>query len=370
MQNTSQLIKDTVFQKTKPFDDAAARLPFGKHNIDSFDLLTLRIEIEKILGKSIPDSEWTSFRTFQQVFDFCQIPDSVPAAKTSGTAARHLQINMPQMSVGGLSESWLFKEAGDFHWAKLAAALQKLSNEISDEAGNRLYATFLRFRYTATNTLAEFAENDPLSIDNTLSRFGKGIFFSLCQFESKGRVIAAELMSSFTARVGSNKDLMKGDPILPANFSVNDSASMPDFGAGYRDMRKSLQQQHALANETIPLTADVLFQCRYDINPFADVNGVNLIYFAAYPVIADICERRYVHENRKAFSYKTDYAMDVSVLAKDIFYFGNLDVTDHIIYELNSFEVKGSKVLTQASLFRGSDKALIAKIFSIKQRVN
>ena len=349
-------------------DDTAAGLPFNRHNVDSFDLLTLRIEIEKILGKNIGDGDWTGFRTFQEIFDYCGLSHEPPKPVAGPTAARRLQINMPQMSVGGLSESWVFKEAGDFHWAKLAAALQKLSNEITDEAGNRLYATFLRFRLMSSHSLAEFAENDPLAIDNDLFRFGKGIFFSSCQFGSEGKAIKAELMSSFTSRTGSNKDLMKGDPILPANFSVPDSPGMPDFGAGYRDMRKGSGQQHELANESITLTTDALFKCEYEINPYSDLNGVNLIYFATYPLIADICERRYVHQNPQAFAFKTDYAMEASTLARDVFYFGNLDVTDHIIYELNSFEVRDRNVVSQASLFRGSDKTLIARIFSVKKR--
>lgn len=370
MHDTSKKISDAVFRIAGSLDDAAAALPFNRHNVDSFDLLTLRIEIEKLLGKGIADADWTGFNSFQDIFNYCNPSNGAPKSGPAKLAARQLQINMPQMSIGGLSESWLFKEAGDFHWAKLAAALQRLSNEISDEAGNRLYATFLRFRVTSSHSLAEFAENDPLGIDNNLTRFGKGIFFSVCQFESEGRAIKAELMSSFTSRGGSNKELMKGDPILPANFAVQDSPSMPDFGAGYRNMRKGLEPRHELAGESILLTNNVLFQCKYEINPYYDLNGVNLIYFAAYPLIADICERRYVQQNPQAITVKTDYAMEASMLARDMFYFGNLDVTDHMIYELNSFEIKDRKVVSQASLFRGSDKTLIARIFTIKKLIS
>lgn len=371
MSDTANKVREAVFKMTGRLDDAAAARPFRDHNVDSFDLLTLRIEIEKILGTSITDGEWTGFRSFEDMFAYCGPSPEPQKAVQANAGARDILINMPQMIAGGLSENWVFKEAGDFHWSKLAAALQKQSDQIADELGNRLYATFLRFRLTATVALGEFVENDRLVIDNELGRFGKGLFFSSCQFDGDGKSIKAELMSSFTSRGGSNKELMKGDPVLPpGDFPVKDAGEMPPFSAGYREMRKGLGTHHELAGELIQLKSDVLFECDYQINPYFDLNGVKLIYFAAYPIIADICERRYVQQTPTAFPVATDYALDVSTIARDVFYFGNLDITDHFIYRLNSFEVRGDHVVSQASLYRASDNTMIAQVFAVKKRLS
>ena len=36
-----------------------------------------------------------------------------------------------------------------------------------------------------------------------------------------------------------------------------------------------------------------IFDSEYEIVPFHDINGVGLLYFAAYPIISDICSLRY-----------------------------------------------------------------------------
>ena len=55
---------------------------------------------------------------------------------------------------------------------------------------------------------------------------------------------------------------------------------MPDFGLGYRAQRGSVLRP-------------ALFEAEYKIVPYHDINGVGLLYFAAYPTISDICELAY-----------------------------------------------------------------------------
>jgi probable biosynthetic protein (TIGR04098 family) len=64
---------------------------------------------------------------------------------------RTVQVGMPQMALGFLSENWLLKELGDLHWDKLCNSLQRKSNDLVDSQGRRLYATL--FVYASSSTV-------------------------------------------------------------------------------------------------------------------------------------------------------------------------------------------------------------------------
>jgi probable biosynthetic protein (TIGR04098 family) len=55
---------------------------------------------------------------------------------------------MPQLQWGGLSEHWLLKELGDMHWSLITAGLGTTSDKVTDSAGERLYAAFVRLRWS------------------------------------------------------------------------------------------------------------------------------------------------------------------------------------------------------------------------------
>jgi hypothetical protein len=126
---------------------------------------------------------------------------------SAGRTGRSFNINMPQMSMGGLSESWLFKELGDMHWQMITV----------DATGNRLYATFTRIS-VSSNALVSYEENTPFDLEGDPSRFGAGIYFSEINF-TNGR---ARIMSSFSMRGenGSNVNLLKGQPKIPPNCKI------------------------------------------------------------------------------------------------------------------------------------------------------
>ena len=87
---------------------------FQSLGVDSFDLMTIRVQLEQQLGLSVPDDRWIGFTTFQDLAEFFAPTMSTHANGPVGTSGmeRHIRINMPQMAVGGLSESWLFRELG------------------------------------------------------------------------------------------------------------------------------------------------------------------------------------------------------------------------------------------------------------------
>lgn len=260
---------------------------------------------------------------------------------------REYQINMPQMAMGGLSESWLFKELGDLHWALITDGLGAPSSMLADANGARLYPTFTRIRFRSSVPLADYRENDRMTATGSMARYGASYFFSDWQFRADDdRHLSAHVMSTFTKRAAeeSNAALLKGQPVIRPECSIPVLTEQPAFAAGYRE--------HRAANER---PSD--FTTTYILQPAYDINGVRLLYFAAYPQIADLCEAR-VH------AHPLDWQMQSSVLARDIFYAANCDIHDQILFRRHAPIAGGH---SEASLSRQSDGKLMS--FVVTERI-
>jgi len=251
---------------------------------------------------------------------------------------REYAVNMPQMAMGGLSELWLFKELGDLHWALITDGLGQKSSQLADANGDRLYPTFTRIQFRATVPLSGFAENDLLKAGGTIERFGSTYFFTNWSFVGDSGIISARLMSTFTKRSSknSNTGLLKGAPVIPVACTITQLTEQPGFAVAFR--------QNRTANER---NAD--FSTEYVLNPPTDINGVRLLYFAAYPLIADTCEAR-------AQANPINWHMERSVIARDIFYSANCDLHDRIIYRRHG----GNNNQVEATLSRASDGEMMA----------
>lgn len=267
--------------------------------------------------------------------------DTTQLQVSGGKIKRSFNINMPQMALGGLSESWLFKELGDMHWHMIADGLQCPSSELLDGSGNRLYATFTRVS-VSSNALVRYTENAPFHLEGELSRFGPGMYFSEINF-TNGRAL---IMSSFAMRGenGANVNLLRGYPKIPPNCKIANQDTLPQFGQEYMTIRAS-----ALAND--------IFSCEYQIIPQYEINGVGLLYFAAYPIISDICEARYASQG------------NLSTIKRDVLYFGNCEPSDMLIFRIHSRQSSDSLVESETSISRKSDGILMARIFTTKEKV-
>jgi probable biosynthetic protein (TIGR04098 family) len=318
---------------------------FDELGIDSFELITLRAQIEEGEGKRISDSEWTEIERPSDLLAFLDDRAQKHVPSAGGDAARtrrHHVINMPQMAMGGLSESWLFKELGDIHWSLLTESLGVRSRDIADERGNRLYATFTRIRYTSTIPLGDYRENDALDFDASMSRMGAGMFFSTINADSDMGSIHAQIMSSFSmfGEKENNTSLVKGQPALPENFPIPSMSDVPAFASEYRERRAAEQPPS-------------IFTTEYEILPQHDINGVGLLYFAAYPSIAGICFMRYLGQD--------EYAR-WSVTRQDICYFANSGASDRLRYAIHRFDRSDSRITIVASISRMSDGKRMALI--------
>jgi probable biosynthetic protein (TIGR04098 family) len=358
-----------VRQTARDFADTQLALPFHECGLDSFDLLEIRVRLESETKQAIPDGRWFSFKSFQDIQNYFNDNGAATAADSttaSVTSRRTIAINMPQMVLGGLSESWLFKELGDIHWSMTCDALQSESDKLADELGNRLYATFVRVRIESSEHLKKFRENERLEFQSRLSRFGRSMFFSDLTVAGEEKQMDVSLMTTFSLRQTDNKSLLKGEPLIPADCKVNVNDSLPRFAEEYREMRKGDAQQLGLAGETFRPSKDVVFETVYGLNPYHDLNGVNLLYFAAYPIISDFCELAFIEQERPDLSAKR-WPIKASTVARDVFYYGNCDLEDRIVFGVNSFALDpDGRCKIATSLSRESDRQLIANIFTVK----
>ena len=275
---------------------------------------------------------------------------------------------MPQMALEALSENWFFKELGDIHWELICNGLNTKSFDLKNDTEDRLYATFVRIRMSCSKNLSVFKENKEATIAGSINRFGNSMYFSEIQFESEGDTIKAELMTTFSIRSATdNTKLAKSEPHGVKN-EVERLTGLPKFGSEYRLVKKQVLKELIFGDYKFEIddSRKAVFQTTYELNPFYDLNGVNLLYFAAYPIINDYCEARYfkdiLTEERWEQTYYTSY--------KDVLYYANCNIEDRIVYKMMSNErlADGSYQISSI-LERESDGVIIARIFTVKSRI-
>ena len=388
-----QALVDFIKSETA-VDDTSMNIPVAQTSVDSFALISLRSAIETKFNLVIPDIEWINAKSLAEIASLPSIrqagkittrpklqPDTRPdairllqpvSAKAPkpqseganepteplqgirviqpGVATGTYSIDMPQMALSGLSESWMLKEAGNTHWKMIADFLGQNSSAISDDAGDRLYATFTRLSWRASSHLRNVKENDSLHTSATLKRYGASFFFSEQQLQTTSEKIDITMMSTFAkhGERGSNTSLSKGAPTLRNPDAIPAYDELPEFGVQYRAARA------APVADAMP---DTLFETEYNLLSPHDINGVGLLYFAAYPMIFDLCLEEYEG---------TGFNLAHSSVGKDLYYFANAEPTETLVFRIHR-ESKSDEIFEYTcSLSRKSDNQLMAQVTSYK----
>ena len=365
-----------ILAQLPSLDAADLSRPLDASGIDSFDLISLRTAIEAAYDIHLPDAQWSEIETLADIATLpalgapitnahrAEAPPAVEpttptatmttAARSKSNLRRDYLVNMPQMALSGLSENWLFKELGDVHWDMVTHFLETPSAGITDDLGDRLYATFTRITLNMDPSLRTVRENDTLRVDAELSRFGASFFFgdhALASGDTRG---TARTMSTFAkyGERGKNTSLMKGTPALPDPGALPSLETFPEFGTTYRARRGED-------------AADVIWDCDYEILPSHDINGVGLLYFAAYPTIMDLCIERYEAEHGAGKGFLAAH----STTAKDICYFANSEPTETLVFRLHARDEGDGLVHHRASLARKSDGVRMSEVYSTKRKL-
>ena len=281
------------------------------------------------------------------------------------TFHKTITINIPQMAIEALSENWLFKETGSIHWDMICDGLNTKSFDLKDDLENRLYATFIRIKIQCSSSLRDFGENSTLEISGNMNRYGNSMYHSTIQLEGDHKNIKAELLTSFSIRNDAdNSKLVKSQPATACN-AIAEYDSIPAFADEYRLVKKKVLNEIDHDGFKFIIQDESIFETIYSINPFYELNGVGLLYFASYPIINDYCEAQKFNKDRKG---KKKWEQSFYTVFKDVFYFANCNLEDEIIYKLHSFEhIGNNQIKLCSSLYRKNDNILLARIFSIKQ---
>ncbi|WP_103534501.1 beta-ketoacyl synthase N-terminal-like domain-containing protein [Streptomyces sp. SM11] len=268
---------------------------------------------------------------------------------------RAVVLGLPSLSVGGLSENWLLREAGDLHWSLLGEHFDLPIAELADADGARLLPAFTRARLLAADSLRFFTEHDEGELTGTLAKLDEHTFVSDIRFATATTSVAVRLLTSFVRR-GAGNWLVPGTPFRDGRTAVAEASAEDRYFQG--EFRSLAQSE--------PAGATGLYTDIYELNPFADVNAAGLLYFASYPHINDRGERKYV----QTLVPDGEWAVDAATVSRDIVYLGNCDLGDAVRYRLDEcrWETNARVVLT-SSLLRERDGRPLARLETVKRLV-
>jgi len=355
--------------------------------IDSFAFLNLRLELEGLLGGAISDDDWTAMKTLG---DLVKLANTVKPAVVSHNAfempadttrrvsgdgefigvTRHVTIDMPQMSLGGLSESWFAKEMGDVHWEMIGKGVGQSSKDMVDSKGRRLYATFTRLKYSFAKPISEVDECDTGVIRGTLSLFGSSLCFSTIRGKIGTVDFICRAMTTFSAREVEHKnDLLKSSPAKGFSERTLREPFYPEFAQEYKYVYGLEEADGQLAfmgaTRDLSFSKTVYEKTDKPIDPYMHINGANLLYFASYHHINDIFERDAMQKLAK-----TDIALNRAVTHRDIFYFSNSELHNSISYQLTDHvDINEKSVLTVSKLKNKDSGKTMAVIITGRDNV-
>src|SRR5262249_39769498 len=122
----SAQVVEIIKGEISTFSAADMATPFERLGIDSMGLLIIRTQLEALAGVTLDAGRWADVVTPADLVNALGAPATLgrqhEPARNSVERRAYL-LNMPQMAIGGLSESWVFKEFGDIHWSILAKGL-------------------------------------------------------------------------------------------------------------------------------------------------------------------------------------------------------------------------------------------------------
>jgi probable biosynthetic protein (TIGR04098 family) len=280
-------------------------------------------------------------------------------------------IHLPQTDATGLSENWLFKHCGEMHWDYLCAAIGVSgvnSQEMRDDGGNRLYPTFVAIqgRYATPLSLVQMDQHFQTTIE--LNHFGRAFFHSTIAFRNEEAQFDLEMLTTFVARYKDGlNDLHQSLPSAELEYTSRPLSSPPPLLKLSQTLRHAKITDYDFVGYHFSSSEKGLnLQVSFEPSPYIDYNGAGLLYFAAYPTIADTLERQLIirHELMEGAG---DWAVRTSTVARDVFYYRNLNMAQRLTATLRRFDRVGENIILHTSLTAESDGAALADIFTAKR---
>jgi probable biosynthetic protein (TIGR04098 family) len=280
-------------------------------------------------------------------------------------------IHLPQTDATGLSENWLFKHCGERHWDYLCAAMGVSgvnSQAMRNDAGKRLYPTFvaIRGRYATPLSMVQMDQHFQTTV--ALTHFGRAFFHSTITFSNEETRFELEMLTTFVARNKNGLNALH-QSLPSANLVYNSTPlnSPPPLLKLSQALRHGEITEYDFLGHHFKLSECAPgLQMAFEPSPYIDYNGAGLLYFAAYPTIADTIERRLISEHHLADPSR-DWAAQSSTIARDVFYYRNLDLGKRLVATLKRFDRVGENVILHTLLTNEVDGKPLAEIITAKR---
>lgn len=337
---------------------------------DSWQYLEFRNELETAFRITVPDSEVDRLSTLgacARLVSELLAPQSGggQADQASGLRQRRangrggtrmgedgalytdLEIGMAMTGRNHLAESPLMKFVGELRWNHISDFTGIPSRKLCDETGERLYATFfyVETRFPRETPLAAFGENDRFTVVSTLKSFGNSIldgyhFFYPAGWPEDKKVplhngkLALELGVPYVRTSNIFVKMLQGASWLkksrPAQKGMDDIPRLAEVPDSYGKIKQAeAEDRFRPPPEGYTCLTPETVRIEYAIEPDRDLNGVGLLYFANYPMILDIAERRCLRE--KTFLPLSEAMIDLRTLChRESAYLGNAHQSDSI----------------------------------------
>ena len=338
---------------------------------DSWQYLEFRTELERIFGILIPDDEVDRLGSVRECAGLVQERLHVQGRseeaehisfqegsarpwrsgdtymKEDGTYFMELEVGIPLMGRCNLAETPLLKLVGELRWNHISRFSGVPSKDLSDETGERLYATFYytEVRFPRKTPMAAFGENDRFTLVNTLQSYGNSImdgysFFYPASWPADKKVplstgAQAEHLgipyirtsNIFVKMLQGASWLKKSRPAQPGVHSIPKVAEIPET----YDLIKRAGEEGRFTrppDRFSQLTPERL-RIDYAIDPDRDLNGVGLLYYANYSMILDIAERRLFSE-KLPIPVSHDLLDTRTLVSRETAYLSNAHQSDSI----------------------------------------
>jgi probable biosynthetic protein (TIGR04098 family) len=297
----------------------------------------------------------------------CRRPDAAPDGPTLlPPAARRVRLGMPHLDVGGLSENWLFRHAGDLHWEAIGARLGVPTDQIRDDTRERIYPTVVALRARYDAPLSEVRENDVLDAAVEVTPCGRACADGHITAVAGPARLAIELVTTFALR-RADGTLRTAVPAACLATRWTRVEPLSPLARLARAARRGEPLDDPFVGPSLAIETTPLGHRRLEPSPYADYNGAGLLYFAAFPTLADTAERHLVRRLGLAPANAPDWALVTSPVARDVFYYGNLPLGDALVAELLLFDGDprpGGDVKTRVRLRRARDRQAIADVIT------
>ncbi|MCM5511052.1 Pnap_2097 family protein [Vibrio sp. SCSIO 43169] len=255
-------------------------------------------------------------------------------------------LSMPQLSLIGLNENWLFKQCGHQHWMALSEAMGLSLPEFKDESEAKIYPAFLCVSCDSL-ALNELKENDAITLETELFVISKTRTYSRTKILMAGSIMGeVSLLSSFVCRheEGDNQSVARAN--LAKDLKITKT----------NESEHILNAFHMARNYKYESYASVVYE--YIPCAYSDFNGANFLYFATFQAIADRSEMNILGQGLW------------STVNRTISYFGNINLGDRILVSVQNLDICKKNIARYRLIMRRqSDMKEVAFIEVEKQRV-